>query len=82
LAPAFERFIERKWQDALNIATAEPSSWGVDKEKVSSNKGAHEKTTYASRGAPKMAGSVNVIEQETIPRSHSPSWDVSFRRKC
>jgi hypothetical protein len=33
LASAFEKFVERKWQDALNIAAAEPSSWGVEKEK-------------------------------------------------
>jgi hypothetical protein len=82
LASAFERFVERKWQDALNIAAAEPSSWGVEKEKVSSSKGVQDKTTYASRGVPKVAGSVNAMEQETIPRSHSPSWDVSFGRKC
>jgi hypothetical protein len=25
---------------------------------------------------------MNVVEQETIPRSHSPSWEVSFGRKC
>jgi hypothetical protein len=82
LASAFEKFVERKWQDALNIAAAEPSPWGVEKEKVSSGKGAQDKATYASRGVPKVAGAVNVIEQETIPRSHSPSWDVSFGRKC
>ncbi len=74
LASAFERFVERKWQDALNIAAAEPSSWGVEKEKVSSSKGAQDKTTYASKGMPKVSGSVNVIEQENVPRSHSPSW--------
>ncbi len=45
LASAFERFVERKWQDALNIAAAEPSSWGVEKEKISSSRGAHDKTT-------------------------------------
>jgi hypothetical protein len=38
LASAFERFVERKWQDVLNIAAAEPSSWGVEKEKISSNR--------------------------------------------
>jgi hypothetical protein len=29
-----------------------------------------------------VAGAVNMIKQKTIPRSHSPSWDVSFGRKC
>jgi hypothetical protein len=82
LASAFEKFVERKWQDALNIAAAEPSPWGVEKEKISSGRGAQDKATYANRGAPKVAGAVNVIEQESIPRSQSPSWDVSFGRKC
>jgi hypothetical protein len=82
LASAFERFVERKWQDALNIAAVEPSSWGVEKEKTSSGKGAPDKATYASRGAPKVSEAVNVIEQEAFPRSHSPSWDVAFGRKC
>jgi hypothetical protein len=82
LASAFERFVERKWQDALNIAAAEPSSWGVEKEKISSNRGAQDKATYASKGVPKVTGAVNVIEQEATPRPHSPSWDVSFGRKC
>jgi hypothetical protein len=82
LASAFEKFIERKWQDALNIAAAEPSPWGTEKEKISSGRGAQDKATYTNRGAPKVTGAVNVIEQETIPRSHSPSWDVSLGRKC
>jgi hypothetical protein len=30
----------------------------------------------------KLTGAVNVIEQKAPPRSHSPSWDVSFGRKC
>jgi hypothetical protein len=82
LGSAFKGFVERKWQDALNIAAAEPSSWGVQKEKINSGKGALDKATYASRGAPKVSGAVNVVGQETPPRSHSPSWDVSFGRKC
>jgi hypothetical protein len=69
LASAFENFVERKWQDALNIAAAEPSSW--ETEKVSSGKGAPDKATYASRGAPKASGAVNVVEQEILPRSHA-----------
>jgi hypothetical protein len=27
VATAFERIVERKWQDALNVAAAEPASW-------------------------------------------------------
>ncbi len=82
LASAFEKFVKRKCQDALNIAAAEPSSWAVERERISSSRGAQDKATHASRGAPKVTGAVNVVEQETTPRSHSPSWDVSFGRKC
>jgi hypothetical protein len=81
LASAFEKFVERKWQDALNIAAAKPSSWGVEKERVRSSRGAQDKVTHASRGVPKVTGAVNVVKQETTPRPHSPSWDVSFGRK-
>jgi hypothetical protein len=59
LGSAFEGFVERKWQDALNIAAAEPSSWGVEKEKINSGKGAPDKATYGSRGVPKVSGAVN-----------------------
>jgi hypothetical protein len=34
LGPAFKGFVERKWQDALNVAAAKPQPWGVEKEKV------------------------------------------------
>jgi hypothetical protein len=81
LTSAFEKFVERKWQDALNVAAAEPSTWGAEKEKTSSNRGAQDKAIYGSKRVPK-ATSVNVVEQEVIPRSLSPSWDVSFGRKC
>jgi hypothetical protein len=27
---AFEGFVERKWQDALNVAAAEPTPWRGD----------------------------------------------------
>jgi hypothetical protein len=32
-ALAFEEFIQRKWQDALNIAATEPTPWRGDREK-------------------------------------------------
>jgi hypothetical protein len=82
LGSAFEEFVERKWQDALNIAAVEPSTWGVEKEKTNPGQGTLDKTAFASRGAPKMSGVVNVVGQQTPPRSHSPSWDVSSGRKC
>jgi hypothetical protein len=71
LALGFEKFIEQKWQDALNVAAAEPPSWSSEKEKGS-----------ASRGVPKATGAVNVVKQEAIPRLPSPSWDVSLGKRC
>jgi hypothetical protein len=50
LGSAFEEFVERKWQDALNIAAAEPSSWGVEKEKTNLGKGTLDRTAYVSKG--------------------------------
>ncbi len=82
LTSAFERFVERKWQDALNIAAAEPSSWNAGREKSSPSGGAQDKAAQVSKGVPRVTGAVNVVEQELPPRSHSPSWDVSFGRKC
>jgi hypothetical protein len=73
MASAFEKFVERKWQDALNVAAVEPPAWGVEKEKTSSGRGAQDKAAHAGRGALKVTGAVNVIEQEVTPRSHSPS---------
>jgi hypothetical protein len=37
LGTAFERFVEQKWKDALNVAAAEPQPWepeGPKKEKM------------------------------------------------
>jgi hypothetical protein len=36
----------------------------------------------SGKGVPKITGAVNVFDQEAPSRSHSPSWDVSFGRKC
>ncbi len=81
VATAFEGFVERKWQDALNIAAAEPASWRGDGEKA--NPGVPpDRTAATSKGALKITGAVNVVEQGASPRSHSPPWDVSFGRKC
>jgi hypothetical protein len=35
-----------------------------------------------SKGVLKVTGAVNVVEQGAITRPYSPSWDVSFGRKC
>jgi hypothetical protein len=82
LTSAFERFVERKWQDALNIAVAEPASWSMGRKKSSSGGGVQEKVAPISKGTLKVTGAVNVIEQKASSRPLSPSWDVSFGRKC
>jgi hypothetical protein len=82
LGSAFEGFVERKWQDALNIAAAEPSPWGTERERTNPGKGPLDKPPHPSKGAPKMSGVVNVVNQQTPPRSRSPTWDVSSGRKC
>ncbi len=82
VATTFERFVERKWQDALNVAAAEPAPWCVEREKPTPSGGPPDRTTPTSRGALKITGAVNVVEQEAPSRSHSPSWDASFGRRC
>jgi hypothetical protein len=82
LGSAFEEFVERKWQDALNIAAAEPQPWGAEREKVNPGKGAMDKSAHGGKGAPKVSGAVNVVGQQSPPRLLSPSWDVSSGRKC
>jgi hypothetical protein len=72
MATAFEKFVERKWQDALNVAAVEPPAWSVEKERVGSGRGAQVKAAHDGKGTLKVTGAVNVIEQEAIPRSHSP----------
>jgi hypothetical protein len=79
---AFEGFVERKWQDALNVAAAEPASWRGDGEKASSGMQPPDRITSTNKGALKITGAVNVVEQGISTRSYSPSWDVSFGRKC
>jgi hypothetical protein len=81
VATAFEGFVERKWQDALNVAAAEPASWQGDGERANPGARLLDKTTATSKGALRITGAVNVVEQGVPPRSHSPSWDVSFGRK-
>jgi hypothetical protein len=82
MTSAFERFVERKWQDALNIAAAELASWSMGREKLSSGGGVQDKIAPISKGTLKVTGAVNVVEQKASPRPPSPSWDVSFGRKC
>jgi hypothetical protein len=67
LTSAFERFVERKWQDTLNVAAAEPSSWNAGREKSSPSEGAQDKAAQVGKGVPRVSGAVNVVEQEPPP---------------
>ncbi len=82
MASAFERFVERKWQDALNVAAAELASWSLGKGRTSPGGGAPDKIIPTSKGTLKVTGAVNVVEQKASFRPPSPTWDVSFGRKC
>jgi hypothetical protein len=82
VATTFKRFVERKWQDALNVAAAEPASWKVGRERFSPIGGTLDRTAPTSKGTLKVTGAVSVVEQKAHSRPHSPSWDVSFGRKC
>jgi hypothetical protein len=79
---AFEGFVEKKWQDALNVAAAEPASWRGDGERANPGVRPPDRAMTSGKGVLKITGAVNVVEQEAPARSHSPSWDVSFGRKC
>ncbi len=50
LGPTFEKFMERKWQDALNVAAAEPQPWGPEREKTTASKAAADKALKVTRG--------------------------------
>jgi hypothetical protein len=79
---AFEDFIERKWLDALNIPATEPAPWRGDGEKVAGRARTPDKASGSGKGAMRLTGAVNVIEREEAPRSPSPQWNLSFKRKC
>ncbi len=64
LGIAFEGFVEQKWQDALNVAAAEPQSWepeGPKREKVTISKAAVEKAPQGHKGVAKTVGAANVV---------------------
>jgi hypothetical protein len=82
LGSTFEEFMERKWQDALNVAAAEPLPWSMEKEKITTGKAAMDKAPHTQKGAGKASWAVNVVGQQSPPRPRSPSWDVSSGRRC
>jgi hypothetical protein len=75
-------FIETKWLDALNIAATEPTPWRGDGDKAVGGARVPDKTSGSGKGVLRLTGAVNVVEREETPRSPSPQWDLSFRRKC
>jgi hypothetical protein len=80
---AFEEFIEKKWVDAINVAATEPGSWKGEGEKASGRAHAPDRAHGGERGAAKLTGAVNTVEQGEAPRPPSPSqWSFSFRKKC
>jgi hypothetical protein len=72
-ALAFEEFIERKWQDALNIAATEPNPWRGDVEKGARGANAPEKTSGGGQGTLRLTGAVNVIERGGAPGPPPPN---------
>jgi hypothetical protein len=71
LGAAFERFVEWKWQDALNVATAEPQPEGPKKEKMTSSKAAAEKAPQGQKGVAKTVGAVT---QQPTWGTQQPTW--------
>jgi hypothetical protein len=67
LGTTFERFVERKCQDALNVAAAEPQPWepeGPRRERATTGKAAAEKAPQGYKGANKIVGAANVVTQQ------------------
>jgi hypothetical protein len=74
LGTVFERFVERKWKDALNVAAAEPQPWeGPKREKMTSSKAAAEKAPQGQRGVAKIVGAANVVTQQPIWGTQQPA---------
>jgi hypothetical protein len=76
LGPAFEGFVEQKWQDASNVAAAEPQPWGAEREKAATSRVATDKVPHAHKGVSKASGAVNVVSQQSPPghtRRHGTS---------
>jgi hypothetical protein len=56
LGPTFEKFVQRKWQDALNVAAAEPQPWGLEREKTTTSKTAADRAPQGHKGTSKTTG--------------------------
>ncbi len=85
LGTTFERFVERKWQDALNVATAEPQPWQPEGPKrATTGKTAVEKAPQGHKGVGKAVGAANVVTQQPPHRAQLPAWEASAwaGRRC
>jgi hypothetical protein len=79
LGPTFERFVERKWQDALSVAAAEPQPWeleGKRKEKVTSSKTTAEEVPQGHKGIGKTVGAAIVVTQQSPSGAQVPAWET------
>jgi hypothetical protein len=73
LGAAFEKFVQRKWRDALHVAAAEPSGQEVSggsperaqAEKAHSKRVSAEKTTCLGKKTTKITGATNVVTTGT-----------------
>jgi hypothetical protein len=64
MGAAFERYVEQKWRDALNIAAAEPHGWEAGGGKVDrghAKKPAGEKSEGATKRTSKITGATNIV---------------------
>jgi hypothetical protein len=87
LGTTFERFMERKCLDALNLAAAEPQPWepeGPRRERTTISKAAVEKVPQGHKGVSKTVGTANVVTQQPPDRAQSPAWEASAwaGRRC
>ncbi len=77
MGAAFEKYVERKWKDALNIAVAEPQGWEVSGGKA--DKGHAEKPAWGrpleekSGGAPKRISKTTGAANTPGDKKREPS---------
>jgi hypothetical protein len=82
---AFEKYVEKRWRDALNVAAAEPQGWEssggkTDKrhmEKPTWGGSSGEKPTGAARKAGRAIGAANIVMSRPAPEG----WKCKFATK-
>jgi hypothetical protein len=58
------------------------TTMGSGEGKAATGKVAMDKAPHTHKGASKASGAVNVVSQQSPPRLHSPSCDISSGRRC